>query len=525
MSPDSKSAQADFYCLWESEDREFEVGIIGAGPGFRSFLDIVFNESYREFLPVMRLAAVAEPNPASPKLKALKGRNVPVYADWREMIERHPDLDIVAEFTGNRHLRDTLRRALPAKTSLLDHSLAAFICGLHTLTQNSMHLQANLQQHQALLQALIDEMREDIMLLDLKGNVVDANKSITSRKGLSKEEALGLPCWQVQTLENGQPFCEAMDAECPFRTSLETGQKAEALMTRVDSEGHLRYFRVYSYPIRDARGQISHVMIMRRDISERTRRERMRQQAEKLAVIGEMSTFLAHEIRNPLFAIAGFTNSLLKSSGISDKDRVKLNIISEETKRLDRMLTSILNFARPSRAAVAHADLAAVVQETVELMAMGYRKQGIEFATCLDRDLPQVVGEPETIKQCLINIIKNSVEAMDHGGTISLKSGRTEPHVFLEISDTGKGMTQTELEQAFSPFFTTKDKGYGLGLAMIKKMIEETGGLVDLSSKEGEGATVTLLFQPVIAGEEAAATMPAGQIGQAGNDGRRGRAG
>ena len=66
MSPDSKSAQADFYCLWESEDREFEVGIIGAGPGFRSFLDIVFNESYREFLPVMRLAAVAEPNPASP---------------------------------------------------------------------------------------------------------------------------------------------------------------------------------------------------------------------------------------------------------------------------------------------------------------------------------------------------------------------------------------------------------------------------------------------------------------------------
>ncbi|WP_027368812.1 ATP-binding protein [Desulfocurvibacter africanus] len=501
MCPDNGCLQSDYYCLWETEDREFKVGIIGTGPGFLSFLAVIFNEQYREFLPNMRLVGVAEPNPASPKLKALKNRNIPIHADWKDLLDKNPDLDLVAEFTGNRFLRNTLRQALPAHTSLLDHSMAVFVCGLHTMAQTSTHCRINLQEHQALLQAIIDEVREDIMLLDLKGNVVDANRSVCDRRGLSKEKLNGQPCWKVQTLEDGLPFCSAMDPKCPFLITRETGQKSEALMTRVDAEGHLRYFRVYSYPIRDSSGAVSHIMVMRRDITERTRRERMRQQAEKLAIIGEMSTFLAHEIRNPLFAIAGFTNSLLKSKCLSGKEHEKLQIIAEETKRLDHMLTSILNFARPARVTVAQTDLQAVTMETVELMSMGYRKQGIEFVTTFEPDLPLIMGEPEMIKQCLINIIKNSIEAMEHGGTIGISAGRTEPHVFLDIRDTGKGMTQAQLEQAFSPFFTTKDKGYGLGLAMIKKMIEESGGLVDISSKEGQGTTVTLLFQPVLAGD------------------------
>jgi len=500
MDPHSGSTQSGYYCLWETEDRVFDVGIIGSGPGFKSFLSIIFNEQYREFLPIMRLMGVTEPNLESPKLKALKGRDIPIYPSWQEMLEKHPNLDLVVELTGNRHLRSTLRKELPEQTSLMDHSLTMFVCGLHDLAQSSSFCQINLQQQQALLQAIIDEVREDIMLLDLKGNVVDVNKSVSDRRGLPKQTLLGKPCWQVQTMENGEDFCTDMDPTCPVQTSLTTGQKSEALTTRVDAEGHLRYFRIYTYPIRDARGQITHIMVMRRDITERTRRERMRQHAEKLAVIGEMSTFLAHEIRNPLFAIAGFTGSLLKSPGLADKEREKLQIIAEETRRLDRMLKSILNFARPSRAAEAHTNLPAVVLETVELMRMGYRNQGFEFEIDIDQNLPRVMGDTEMIKQCLINILKNAIEAMEQGGTITVHAGRTEPHVFLEIRDTGKGMTQAQLEQAFSPFYTTKDQGYGLGLAMIKKMIEESGGLVDLSSREGAGTTVTLLFQPVIAG-------------------------
>jgi Signal transduction histidine kinase regulating phosphoglycerate transport system len=129
------------------------------------------------------------------------------------------------------------------------------------------------------------------------------------------------------TLRDGLPFCRVMDRDCPFHKTLANREAAETLMTRVNAEGRLLYFRIYSYPILDALGAMTHIMVMQRDITSRTYREKHQQQADKLAVIGEMSTYLAHEIRNPLFAIGGFTNALLRSTEFSGASREKLTII------------------------------------------------------------------------------------------------------------------------------------------------------------------------------------------------------
>lgn len=239
-------------------------------------------------------------------------------------------------------------------------------------------------------------------------------------------------------------------------------------------------------------------MVMHRDITERTHREKFQQQRDKFAIIGEMSTYLAHEIRNPLFAIGGFANSLLKSTNIGNKEREKVQIIVDETTRLDRMLTNMLNFARPSNSAGGPVDILSVSHDVAELMDVGYAKQGYHIKVSSTPSLPSVQGDCDALKQCLVNIIKNGIEAMPNGGDILLKIIQQDGDVILNITDCGSGMTENQQDKAFNPFFSTKEGGSGLGLPMIKKIIEGFGGQVKLASKPGQGTTVSLRLPPLL---------------------------
>jgi signal transduction histidine kinase len=245
------------------------------------------------------------------------------------------------------------------------------------------------------------------------------------------------------------------------------------------------------------------VVVLRRDITQGTYIERRLQQAEKLAAVGELSTYVAHEIRNPLFAIAGFANSLLRSDTLDEKSRDKVSIILEEASRLDKIVKSLLNFARPTGGAAGVVDASRVAAQTMELMALACQEQGIAVKTNLVGGLPNAKGDPELIKQCIINMVKNSMEAMPDGGELSLASFLRGDSVVIELTDTGRGIPPENLDQVFNPFFSTKDQGAGLGLAMTKKILDETGGSVELESEVGQGTVVRMVLPPVMAAEEA----------------------
>ena len=493
----------DGYCLLETEEHEFRVGVAGAGPGFRSILEIVNSDSYSEFLPAMRIVALAEPGDDRQKVEPLAREGVPVYSSCEEMIEAHPEINLVVELIGKAHRVSRIRRFLPDRVSFIDHESAVFLCGLHSMLRSSEYFRENLERHQTLFRAVIDEVPEDILLLDRNYRVADMNKNVIDRAGMSKEELTGKHCWEVQGLEWDKSFCRGPDRDCPYETTLKTREKSEALVTRVDTEGRLRYFRVYAYPVFNRFGGLDYVMVMRRDITRRTWRERHQQEREKLSVIGEMSTYLAHEIRNPLFAIGGFTRSLLKADDVPEKHKEKLNIIAQETERLDKLLKSVLHFAKTDARGDQSANLQEVAGDSAELMRMGYSEQGYEFDVAFEETLPRVQGEPEMLKQCLINLLKNAVEAMPDGGRVELRVFLSGDWVELDVTDEGTGMSEVEMEKVFSPFYTTKDQGYGLGLAMIKKIIEESGGQVELKSREGHGTTVRVKLAPVLAESEA----------------------
>ncbi len=491
------------YCIWELESARFMVGIVGTGPGFLTILDIISNDQYHEFIPSMQLVAVAAPAGSDQrKLDLVRRKSVPVYSGLDEMLAAHPGIDLLIELVGSRFRAKAVRAKLPEHISLVDHVAAVFFCGMHNMLQAGMHCRMNLDRHVSMLRVIIDEVNEDIILLDKERRVIDMNRTVRQRLRDKPEEYFGKACWLVQTLENGDIFCSGADKNCPFDETLQTGKKAEALMTRVNEQGKLVYYRVYSYPVHDTNGVMTHVLVFRRNITARTMRERHQQQLDKLALMGEMSAYLAHEIRNPLFAISGFTNSLLRSDKLDESDREKLDIIALETKRLDHMLKSMLDFARPSKEIskpLTEFDPNAVAKQTMELMRIGYEHQGYRMSLDLAENLPRGKGDAEAVKQCLVNLIKNSIEAMPKGGEILVRSSLGPEHVQLQVADNGPGMSAEAMEKAFSPFFSTKTQGYGMGLAMIKKVVDEFGGLVELSSSEGKGVIVTMSFLPVLA--------------------------
>lgn len=364
----------------------------------------------------------------------------------------------------------------------------------------------DLQRERTLLSTVIDQIPDDVILLDHAGCVVEINAAAVARSGGKREDYVGRPGWR--SLGNFNGMCaspegpEGCGEEQALDQAIRRGERHEHVQTRVDEQGRMHYYRVYSYPVLDPDGSLRHTVVLRRDITQRTYMERRLQQSEKLAAVGELSTFIAHEIRNPLFAIAGFANSLLRTAGLDEKSREKVSIILEESNRLDTILKSILNFARPTQGKAGQVDVGEVGRQTMELMAIGCQTQGIEVKMDIAPGLPLAKGDPELLKQCIINMVKNSIEAMPGGGVLTLRCHVRGDRVVLEVEDTGRGIPAEYLGEVFNPFFSTKDKGSGLGLAMTKKILDEAGGGVELESEVGKGTRVRLILAPLTAADE-----------------------
>jgi PAS domain S-box-containing protein len=349
---------------------------------------------------------------------------------------------------------------------------------------------------QNMLKTIIDQMDQDILFLDNKGLVVGMNKTALDKMGKSKKELMGKP---YSDIFEGTDNPESGYEKDPFGQTMKTKALAETVTSHVDLDGRVQYFRVYTHPVFDEDGMVNHVVAIRRDITERTSIENRLQQAEKLASIGELSTYMAHEIRNPLFTISGFANSLMRAEGLDDKAREKLSIILVESKRLDEILKSLMNFTRPTEAQVVEVDLNNLVTATMEVMSLPCRNQGVKATVSLDKSVAKVKANPDLIKQCLINLVKNSVEAMEGGGKLLVTTSMAQDYAILTVDDTGHGVPLDIRDKIFSPFFSTRGKGSGLGLAQTRKIVDEIGGYVDLASKEGVGTKLTLRLPPILA--------------------------
>lgn len=226
-------------------------------------------------------------------------------------------------------------------------------------------------------------------------------------------------------------------------------------------------------------------------------------QSKKFLSLGKLFPFLAHEIRNPLHAIGGALTVLQRRCNLEDDTVAQsIEIIREEVQRLNQFIQEYLDFSRPpARRRFAETDLNEIIRSSLNTMApvIEAHPYTIEVITNLDDGLPTIKANFTEIKQVYLNILKNAIEAMKKGGKLEVHTS-THPHdrpryAMIKIVDTGKGIDEENLPYVFDPFFSTKSRGTGLGLALCKKIVVENHrGQIDIESKKNIGTTVTITF-------------------------------
>jgi PAS domain S-box-containing protein len=481
------------------DSKRYVIGVIGDIPALLTFWQMFKDQSNDETLKEIGVVAASLPGESVLPGADDAGRTIPTYAGYKAMLDNHPEINMVIEATGRPGLVHELRNYLPPSITLVERGAANFFINLLTSGNMWVACKLDLLHTQNMLKTIVDQMDQEILFLNLQGEVVGMNQTVLDRTGQAKKTLLGKHyCDIFHPAQEGE--CEEWDD--PFVKSMSTKAHAESTTSSVGADGRVQYYRIYTTPIVDEDGVISNVVAIRRDITQRRSMENRLQQAEKLASIGELSTYMAHEIRNPLFSISGFANSLMRSQGVDDKAREKLGIILDESRRLDQILKSLMNFTRPTEAEVAEVDLNELVLATMDIMRLPCSNQKVEQHVSLDESMAKVQANPDLIKQCLINLVKNALEAMEDGGRLLVTTSMNKDKALLAVEDTGVGIPLDIRDKIFSPFFSTKDKGAGLGLAQIHKIVGELGGHVDLMSVEGVGTKVTLYLPPLLAVEE-----------------------
>ncbi|KPJ78121.1 MAG: hypothetical protein AMJ54_05375 [Deltaproteobacteria bacterium SG8_13] len=347
-----------------------------------------------------------------------------------------------------------------------------------------------------------DTITDMISIHDREFNIVRANKAAQEILGLPLLDHTRAKCYEYYHGKNAPPE-GCISCEC-FRT----GEPASFEVF----EPHLdRLFEVRAMPRFDSDRRLTAVIHVLRDITERKRIEETLQRAEQMKLVGEWATALAHEIKNPLAGIKVSVEVLSEELELKEDKQVVKRAV-EEIKRIENLLKSLLNFAKPPKPQLSQTDLNDLLDKTAAFSlkqpTVSKNTEGIiHIVKEFTPGLPHILADPMQLQQIFLNLLLNSIEAMPDGGTLLLKTDLdpAAKAARIEIADTGKGIELQVQEKIFEPFFTTKKKGSGLGLAVTKRLIEQHRGDIHLTSEPGKGTVFTITFPIEVDREEQAA--------------------
>lgn len=220
-------------------------------------------------------------------------------------------------------------------------------------------------------------------------------------------------------------------------------------------------------------------------------------QNEKLAELGRLSAGVIHELNTPLSVIVSAAQMIEREEGLSDFVLEMVKRINQEAQRLSQITRGILSFARQEEVEGAETDLNETLQEVIAFLKYEAQKRSIKVIEELDYDLTPLAGNANRLKQVLINLVMNALQAMEEGGRLALRTAMLNPgEVQIQVADTGTGISEETMARIFEPFYTTKapGEGTGLGLFITKQIVEALGGRIEVASKAGKGTTFTIVL-------------------------------
>jgi two-component system sensor histidine kinase HydH len=247
--------------------------------------------------------------------------------------------------------------------------------------------------------------------------------------------------------------------------------------------------------ISDGGKDLGTVFILR-DLREIKELEERVSRSERLAALGSLAAGVAHEIRNPLSSIKGFAQFFLKKNPPESTDRKYSEVMIQEVERLDRVISSLLDYAHPKEPAKEKTSLADIIQRCIALIKDDARAKQVGVAVEIATGIPSVRVDRDQITQVVLNIVLNGLDAMQQGGRLAIHCfmGAEEKSIIIEIADTGHGIPAKELPRIFDPFYTTKKTGTGLGLAIAHRIVENHGGTLAVKSTDKSGTTFRIVL-------------------------------
>ena len=334
---------------------------------------------------------------------------------------------------------------------------------------------------------LVDSIQDyAIYILDPKGFVTSWSYGAERIKGYSAKEIVGKRFSRFYTPEDNRINKPQQNLE----TAAAKG-KYEDESLRVRKNGSIFWANVLITAIRDDSGNLTGFAKVVRDITERKESEQKVRESERLAVLGTSAAVFAHEIANPLNGLA--TSLEIVTGLLDDSDyqnplfRETIQGANQEIQRLTSLLADYRSLARPQTIEIQPSNLRQIVEEVLAPNMKPFRDSGVTVKVEFDGGLPFVPVDPQKLKQIILNLCKNAVEAMPDGGVLTIKAYRGNAKVIIEFSDTGVG-----IPDGFDPFHlfkTTKREGTGLGLPIVQQIISDHHGTVDYVSEVGKGST------------------------------------
>ncbi|OQX95182.1 hypothetical protein B6I21_06740 [candidate division KSB1 bacterium 4572_119] len=338
---------------------------------------------------------------------------------------------------------------------------------------------ANLLQSEKKYRTLIDCSAEAVLIINDQGIIVDANNSITKLSQFGVEEIMNQSADML--------FASHVEKKLPFENHSE--------ITINVKDGTTKQVEVYvspdSYKINDEENLR---LFYLRDLSEQKRMEKIMIDTEKMFALNQLSSGIAHEIRNPLFSVRNNLNYLNDKFFQNTEFAKVYSEIDTGVKRINKLVNSILDYARPHQPEFKEIHIEEVIERSLELISKQFEKARHTIKINIPDDLPMIELDPHKMEQVFINLSTNSLQAMNEKGIFEISVQLLKKHIKVTVSDNGCGIKKDEISRIFDPFFTRTVNGTGLGLSIIKNIIQQHNGDIRVKSIPDQGTTFVLVL-------------------------------
>jgi len=343
-----------------------------------------------------------------------------------------------------------------------------------------------LQSSERKFRAILDTASEAILSVDQNEKVLVYNTAAQAMFGYSAREAIGKPFNIFFKRERAGDYRDLMNL---IRKGISRRQGKRLALTGIRKDGE-RFPIEMGISCFETRGVPTYTVIIR-DVTVEKQMEKNLLQSERLAAVGQAVAHVAHEIKNPLMIIGGFSQQLTKMLA-DDKSRQKIEMILDEVERLEKLVRNLGDFTKEYKLVKRQADINGVIRDVLNLMEESPFSEKYTFTETLAEDVEEIPCDPDRLRQVFMNIISNAMQAMEKGGAVSIATEKLPASVLIRITDQGIGMSEHQLLRIFEPFYTTREKGSGLGLAISYKIVQAHGGEISAVSSPGQGTSFVI---------------------------------